>query len=138
MAMLGTNIAAQGAAEAYRFPMIVAFQILHSSVTIPDGASQQLRSQVATSPPNQNVPVTWSSSNRSVVTVSSGGRITARSPGTATITMRVTAEPGISSSVRVTVLPTIFSTYFPASTASWLLFFFGFGWIWMWFVDFRY
>ena len=63
----------------------------HKSISIVDGKSVNLTATI--SPSNAtNKNVTWSSSNTSVATVSSSGVVTAKSVGTATIT--VTTKDG--------------------------------------------
>jgi len=99
-----------------------------NSVSIPDGTTLRVDVRIPS-----DIPLVWSSRNRNIATVSQRGVITARSPGTTTITM-ATADGWHSANLRVTVLPTIFSTSVPANTVSWLMFFLGFGWIWMWFI----
>lgn len=72
-----------------------------ASVELTKGSTATLKATV--SPSNaSNKKVTWSSSNTSVATVSSSGVVTARSPGTATITV-TTNDGGHTASCEVTV-----------------------------------
>ena len=64
--------------------------------------SQTLQLSVSVGPDNAtNKSVTYSSSNSNVASVTSGGLVTAKSKGTATIT--VTTSSGLSRVCRVTV-----------------------------------
>lgn len=69
-----------------------------SSVTLNEGAYKYLSAQVYPSGASQSV--TWSSSNSSVATVSSSGRVVAIKPGTATIT--ATTSNGVKGTCEVT------------------------------------
>ena len=75
----------------------------HKSVTVVNGMTVSLKAAV--SPSNaENKNVSWTSSNTSVATVSSSGVVTAKSVGTATIT--VTTEDGSKKAAcEVTVTP---------------------------------
>ena len=75
----------------------------HKSVTVVNGMTVSLKAAVSPSDA-ENKNVTWTSSNTSVATVSSTGVITAKSVGTATIT--VTTEDGSKKATcEVTVTP---------------------------------
>lgn len=75
-----------------------------TSVTLNSGSSISLSATV--SPSNAtNKTLTWSSSNSSVATVS-GGKITAKSAGTTTITVRTSNGKSASCSVMVVIPPT--------------------------------
>lgn len=72
-----------------------------TTLTMTEGDSQTLTATV--SPSNAtDQSVTWTSSNTTVATVSSSGVVTAKSPGTATITVR-TNDGGMTASCVVTV-----------------------------------
>ncbi len=78
-----------------------------TSLTMTEGDTQTLTSTV--SPSNAtDKSVTWSSSNTSVATVSSSGVVTAKSPGTATITVR-TNDGGKTATCAVTVKAKVIS-----------------------------
>ncbi len=65
-------------------PKPTSVSVSPSSVTLTEGGSRYLTATVY--PSNASQSVTWSSSNSSVVSVSSSGKITAIKAGTATIT----------------------------------------------------
>ena len=68
-------------------------------------------------PSTASKAVTWTSSNSSVASVSSSGKITALKPGTATIKV-TTQKGGLSKSVTVNVLDTTKTTTIPARTTT--------------------
>ena len=71
--------------------LVTSVSISPSSATINVGSTRQLTSTI--SPSNaSNKSVTWSSSNSSIASVSSSGLVTAKAPGTVTIT--ATAKDG--------------------------------------------
>ena len=75
----------------------------HKSISIVDGKSVNLTATI--SPSNAtNKNVTWASSNTSVATVSSSGVVTAKSVGTATITV-TTKDGSKKATCEVTVTP---------------------------------
>ena len=77
-----------------------------SSASLDIGATVQLKATVTPSDAHDK-SVTWSSSNTSVATVSSSGLVTAKAPGTATITVK-TNSGGKTATCTVTVKnPTI-------------------------------
>ncbi|WP_158233400.1 Ig-like domain-containing protein [Reichenbachiella sp. 5M10] len=84
-----------------------------TSVTIDEGASQQLTASVA--PANANdQSVTWSTSNAAVVTVSVSGQVYGVRAGTATITV-TTTDGGFTATTAVTVEEVIVPTQSPYS-----------------------
>ena len=73
-----------------------------TSATVTEGNTLQLTATVL--PTNAtNRTVTWKSSNTSVATVSSGGLVTAKSPGSATITATTTDGTNLSATCALTV-----------------------------------
>lgn len=82
-------------------PALQSLSISPSSVSITQGAAQQLT--VTASPSGADDSVTWESSNDSVATVSATGLVTAVSEGTATITAKSTVDSSKTASVTVTV-----------------------------------
>jgi beta-lactam-binding protein with PASTA domain len=77
-----------------------------SSASLNIGATVQLKATVTPSDAHDK-SVTWSSSNTSVATVSSSGLVTAKAPGTATITVKTNSN-GKTATCTVTVkTPTI-------------------------------
>lgn len=81
------------------------------------GQKDTLTVKTSISPSTANKTVNWSSSNVSVASVSSSGKITANKAGTATI-KATTAKGGQVATVSVTVLDTTRSTTVPARTTS--------------------
>lgn len=78
---------------------VTGLKINKSSITLLSGNTEQLTATITPSnASNQNI--SWSSSNNSVATVSSSGKITAKGPGTATITASIS---GITAECKVTV-----------------------------------
>ena len=75
-----------------------------STMSLAEGTTGRLTATVKPSDAT-NDSVTWSSSNTSVATVSSGGTVTAKREGTATIT--VTTYNGKTATCKVTVTPEI-------------------------------
>ena len=74
----------------------------NTSATVTEGNTLQLTATVL--PTNAtNKTVTWTSSNTSVATVNSNGLVTAKSPGSATITATTTDGTNLSSSCSLTV-----------------------------------
>lgn len=73
-----------------------------TSATLMEGQTTTLTATV--SPTGANKSVTWSSSNTSVASVSSTGKVTAKKAGTATITAK-TADGGYKATCKVTVTP---------------------------------
>ncbi len=84
-----------------------------TSAFLTEEGTQQLTPNVL--PVTANQKVTWSSSNNSVVSVSSAGLITGHNAGTATITCR-TVKGDLTATCQVTVLSTKLSTVIPART----------------------
>lgn len=81
--------------KRYRSTITVqAPRLNHSSLTLSDGASAVLSVSGTT------LPITWTSSNPSSVTVSGNGQLTAAAPGTASVSAVVN---GVSHTCRVTV-----------------------------------
>ncbi|MBQ2956414.1 MAG: Ig-like domain-containing protein [Clostridia bacterium] len=66
-------------------------------------------------PANAVKTVSWKSSNKDVVSVSESGKLTAKKPGTATITC-TTTKGGLTATCTVTVLDTTLATEIPART----------------------
>ena len=81
---------------------VTGVAVSKSSLSIENGTSAQLSASVYPSNAS-NKNVSWRSSNSSVVSVDSNGKITAKSVGTATITVK-TADGGYESSCTVTVV----------------------------------
>ena len=84
-----------------------------TSLTLNKGASETLTATV--SPSNAtNKSVTWSSSNTSVATVDSNGKVTAVSAGTATVTVK-TNDGGKTATCAVTVKPKTYTITYDAN-----------------------
>lgn len=85
------------------FIPVQSISVSPSSVRMTVGATRQLTATVL--PTNAtNRAVSWTSSNTSVVTVGSDGRITALKTGTATVTAHAKDGTGVSGSCTVTVV----------------------------------
>lgn len=69
-----------------------------SSLSLSSGETYNLKATI--SPSNSTDEITWSTSNKSVATVSSSGKVTAKGAGTATITAKATG--GKKATVKVT------------------------------------
>jgi len=77
-----------------------------TSLNLTKGASSTLTATITPSNTTQSKQVTWTSSNNNVATVSSSGKVTAKSAGTATITVKT--SNGKTATCKVTVTnPTV-------------------------------
>lgn len=81
-------------------PAVTGVTLNKTSATLMEGQTTTLTATV--SPTGANKSVTWSSSNSSVASVSSTGKVTAKKAGTATITAK-TADGGYKATCTVTV-----------------------------------
>ena len=81
-------------------PDVTGVKLNKTAATLTEGQTTYLSATV--SPAGANGKVTWSSSNRSVATVSSTGKVTGVKAGTATITAK-TADGGYTATCKVTV-----------------------------------
>lgn len=84
-----------------RSTLATGISLNRTSATIDLGETLQLTATVTPSVANQ--AVTWRSSNPSVATVNSNGLVTAKAPGTATITATTQDGTNLSASCQVTV-----------------------------------
>ena len=82
--------------------LVTGISLNKTSATINNGETLQLTYSVTPSNAS-NKTVTWSSSNTNVATVSSGGLVTAKSCGTATITATTRDGSNLSASCAITV-----------------------------------
>ena len=82
--------------------VVTSISLSKSSATIAVGSTLQLTYSVTPSDAT-NQAVTWTSSNTAVATVSSGGLVTAKARGTATITATTTDGSNLSASCEITV-----------------------------------
>ena len=82
--------------------LATAISLNMTSAELTEGNTMQLSATVLPSNAT-NKTVTWTTSNSSVATVSSNGLVTAKNPGTATITARTTDGSNLSASCSVTV-----------------------------------
>lgn len=73
-----------------------------TSVTLAPGAASTLTAAVSPSDAKDK-SVTWTSSNTSVATVSSGGVVTAKAVGSAVITAAAAGDPSVKATCKVTV-----------------------------------
>lgn len=74
-----------------------------TATTLKVGATEKLSATVKTSGKKANKTLKWTSSNKSVATVGSAGKVTAVAPGTATITVKSTDGTNKKATVTVTV-----------------------------------
>ena len=81
---------------------VTSITISKTSATVAAGNTLQLSYSVTPSNAT-NKAATWSSSNTNIATVSSSGLVTAKAPGTATITVTTTDGSNLSASCIVTV-----------------------------------
>ena len=82
--------------------LVTGITVRPTSVTLENGQTRQL--SVTITPNNaSNKNVTWSSNNSSIASVSSTGLVTAKGPGTATITVKANDGSGKQATCRVTV-----------------------------------
>ncbi|MCD8025986.1 MAG: Ig-like domain-containing protein [Clostridiales bacterium] len=100
------NCYSGSSAEAYAIENNISYQILPESVTLGKisltlgvGETYTVKTQIA--PSNASAVMTWTSSNKSIATVDSNGKITAVKAGTATI--KATLANGKTSSCSLTV-----------------------------------
>ena len=82
--------------------LVTGISLNKTSATINNGETLQLTYSVTPSNAT-NKAVTWTSSNTAVATVSSGGLVTAKARGTATITATTTDGSNLSASCEITV-----------------------------------
>ncbi|MCC6773380.1 MAG: Ig-like domain-containing protein [Gemmatimonadaceae bacterium] len=96
--------------------VVVAVQLSAATVTLVEGATQQLTATAldARGRPMAGKVVTWSSSNIAVAAVSASGLVQAISPGSATITASSDGVTG-TSAITVRVVPIATVTIAPAS-----------------------
>lgn len=81
-------------------PRVTGVSLNRTTATLMEGQTMNLTATVR--PSGANKKVTWKSSNTSVASVSSTGRVTGRKAGTATITAK-TKDGGYTAACRVTV-----------------------------------
>ena len=103
--------------------LVTGITLNQTNVTLEEGETLQLTATITPSTAN-NKTVSWSSNKTSVATVSSSGRITAQSEGTATITVRANDESGVTATCNVTVNPAVLEIgstvlYNPSGTYNW-------------------
>ena len=82
---------------------ITEISLSQKTVTLLEGESMALIAVIAPADAT-NKTLNWSSSNKSVATVSEDGIISAKSEGTATITVKTTDGSNLSASCRITVM----------------------------------
>lgn len=90
--------------SALPFIHVNSISLSHNSLSLRSGSSQLLTSTIL---PNDatNKTLLWSSSNNSIVSVSSSGMLQAISPGSATITAKALDGSELSATCNVTVTP---------------------------------
>lgn len=88
--------------------------IAPTSISLSGGNSldvyQSLTLTISFTPSNASTSVTWSSSNTSIATVNSSGRVSAVGVGTATITATSTLNTNVKGQITITVSPSTGST----------------------------
>lgn len=87
--------------------------ITTNPVNVVEGKAVSI--SVALTPKGASSKITWTSSNTSIATVSSTGRVTGVSPGTATIT--ATTDNGLKASCKVNVIPLPTNVILPSSVS---------------------
>ena len=80
---------------------------LQSEVTVEKYEQKQLSFDMVPHQYTGDADLTWTSSDKNVVTVDNSGQITGVQAGTATVTVALTAQPEISASCTVTVTPMV-------------------------------
>ena len=99
----GSNLSASCSVTVKQSSVLVtSISLNKTSAELTEGNTMQLSATVLPSNAT-NKTVTWTTSNSSVATVSSNGLVTAKNPGTATITSRTTDGSNLSASCSVTV-----------------------------------
>lgn len=88
--------------NAYHAVAVSTVKLNKTSLSLKNGASYTLKKSILPSNAG-NKTVTWSSSNKKIVSVSSGGKVTARGVGRATITVK--SANGKKAVCKVTVRP---------------------------------
>lgn len=82
---------------------VTGITLNETSITLNKGYQRQLKATV--NPTNATLRnVTWESSNPNVATVNSSGYVTAKAPGTVTITCSATDGSGVKATCRITVI----------------------------------
>ena len=103
------------AATTTKSVALKSLAISSKTLTLNKGASKTLTVSLNPTNTTVNKTVTWSSSNASVASVTKAGKITAKAPGTATITAKVS---GKTVTCKVTVKAPITSVKLSATTAN--------------------
>ena len=85
-------------------PVVQSVSVSPITLALSEGASGMLTATVTADAGVTDRSVVWSSSNNAVATVDQTGRVTAVTPGTATVVVASRADPTKSASVAVTVL----------------------------------
>lgn len=97
------DVCAVTVADAVQPPVkVTGVSLNKKTLSLTVGKSQSLAATV--SPANAaDKSLKWSSSNKSVATVTQAGKVTAKKAGTATITVASVAEPSVKATCKVTV-----------------------------------
>ncbi len=85
--------------------LVTSITISPATLTLEPGKTQTLKATIQPSDAT-NKAVTWTSSNTSVVTVSTSGKVTAKAAGTSTITATAKDGSGVKGTCKVTVKET--------------------------------
>ena len=84
---------------------IVSFDINKEETTIVKGKSETLSTTINPSDTTEDKTVTWTSSNTSVATVNSSGKVVAKAQGTTVITAKLSNNMTATCTVTVTIIP---------------------------------
>ena len=99
----GSNLSASCSVTVTQNVLATSITLNKTSAVLTEGNSTQLTATVLPSNAT-NKTVTWTTSNSSVATVSSNGLVTAKAPGTATITATTTDGSNLSATCSLTVV----------------------------------